>query len=129
MAHETTTSNVSNAPMNSSTGQQTANQASQLSGASSTHSAQPRSGAGSALPSFRFPELTGGDSGDAADNEDSSDDGEQSDQEIKVEVAASEKGESTTGDMDEFERLEAQAASRASRMISEDGVDSSNRSI
>lgn len=122
MSHETT-SNATKAPTNSSTGQQTANQASQLSGASSTHSERSRSGAESALPSSRFPE---DDSGDAADKEDSSDDEEQSDQEIKGELAASENSKSSEGDMDEFVRLEELAALCASNMIREVKDDSSN---
>lgn len=117
MSHETTTSNATKAPTNSSTGRQPADQASQLSGASSTHSERSRSGAESALPSSRFPE---DDSGDAADNEDSSDDGDQSHQEVKGELAGSENSKSSEGDMDEFVRLEALAARRALNMILED---------
>jgi len=127
MAHETTTSNATKAPTTSSTGQQTATQASQRDGdgASSTHSVRPRLGAGSALPSSKSPELTGDESGDVADNEHSSDDGE-SDQESKCEVAASENPDSSKGDMAEFESLEALAALRASKMMLEDGDDSSD---
>lgn len=113
MSHGTTTSNATKAPTTSSTGQQTANQASQL------HSVQPRLGAGSALPSSKFPELKGDESGDAADNEHSSDDGE-SDQESKCELAASENSRSSKGDLEEFARLEAAAARRALNMILED---------
>ena len=75
--------------------------------------------------SSRFPELTGDESGDVADNEHSSDDGE-SDQESKCEVAASENPDSSKGDMAEFESLEALAALRASKMMLEDGDDSSD---
>lgn len=125
MAHETTTSNVINAPMNSSTGQQTADQASRVRGGLSNHSVQPRSGTRSALPSSKFPELTGDDSGDAADNQHSSDDGE-SDQESKCEVAASETPDSSKGDMADFVRQEALAALCASNMIREVKDDSSD---
>lgn len=112
--------------MSSSSGQQTAAQASQRDGASSSHSVQPRSGTRSASPSSKFPELPGDDSGDAADNEDSSDDGDQSHQEVKGELAASENSKSSEGDMDEFVRLEELAALRASKLMLEDGDDSSN---
>ena len=112
--------------MSSSSGQQTAALASQRDGASSSHSVQPRLGAGSALPSSKFPELTGDESGDAADNEDSSDDEEQSHQEVKGELAASETPDSSKGDMADFVRQEALAALCASNMIWEIKDDSSN---
>jgi hypothetical protein len=117
MPNDTTTSNASKVPIHSSSSQQTATQVSQLGHPSSTHSIQPGTGPESASFATQAQDFPGDDSGEA-DNEHSPDDGKHSDQDTQGRVATSEKGEPIESDMDEFERLEALAVQRASKMES-----------